>query len=262
MPAQAVLDPRALGTRSSRWSTQQLDLARRLDRVSALGSYRPLAQRCPGDRERVDRVGFAALRAATGEPRHELGSHPHDPLAARRPAAARACRRVAAVLDRPHALGAERPRPAEAAARGPLACELDGQLAQQLAGGRLDRGDGVLGLVWVRLRSRSCAPSLRWMSPTKRTAGGQTSLGAIATLLSSHAGDPRAAAGDTTRCRSVGGRHAVSESARRHPEATGRVGCNRPVTGRVTVTAQYPAGSGVGVSVLLRQPHGFEGFAL
>src|SRR5687767_8971949 len=29
-----------------------------------------------------------------------------------------------------------------------------------------------------------------------------------------------------------------------------------------TSPAQYPAGSGVGVSVLLRQPHGFEGFGL
>jgi hypothetical protein len=28
------------------------------------------------------------------------------------------------------------------------------------------------------------------------------------------------------------------------------------------VTAQYPAGSGVGVSVLVRQPHGFEGFGV
>src|SRR3954453_19281837 len=29
-----------------------------------------------------------------------------------------------------------------------------------------------------------------------------------------------------------------------------------------TLPAQYPAGSGVGVSVLLRQPHGFEGLGL
>jgi hypothetical protein len=29
-----------------------------------------------------------------------------------------------------------------------------------------------------------------------------------------------------------------------------------------TSPAQYPAGSGVGVSVLLRQPHGFEGFGV
>src|SRR5712691_6523347 len=30
----------------------------------------------------------------------------------------------------------------------------------------------------------------------------------------------------------------------------------------MTVTAQYPAGSGVGLSVLLRQPHGFESLRL
>src|ERR1051325_3660695 len=34
----------------------------------------------------------------------------------------------------------------------------------------------------------------------------------------------------------------------------------RPPRSPATSPAQYPAGSGVGVSVLLRQPHGFEGF--
>src|SRR5689334_25351995 len=34
----------------------------------------------------------------------------------------------------------------------------------------------------------------------------------------------------------------------------------RPPRSPATSPAQYPAGSGIGVSVLLRQPHSFEGF--
>jgi hypothetical protein len=36
------------------------------------------------------------------------------------------------------------------------------------------------------------------LNPSKRTSGGHTSVGALATLLSSHAGDPRTATDDTT----------------------------------------------------------------
>jgi hypothetical protein len=57
----------------------------------------------------------------------------------------------------------------------------------------------------------------------KRISGGQTSVGADAKLLSSHAGDPRAATGDTTDISHTGrhipvGRQPVMESARRRPE--------------------------------------------
>ena len=57
----------------------------------------------------------------------------------------------------------------------------------------------------------------------KRTSGGQTSVGADAKLLSSHAGDPRAATGDTTDTSHTGrhipaGGQPVMESARRRSE--------------------------------------------
>ena len=57
---------------------------------------------------------------------------------------------------------------------------------------------------------------MKWIS------GGQTSVGADAKLLSSHAGDPRAATGDTTDTSHTGqhipaGRQPVIESARRRP---------------------------------------------
>ena len=53
-----------------------------------------------------------------------------------------------------------------------------------------------------------------------------------------------------------------SNSSRRHIK-TGQSPPRRPAArsprSPATSPAQYPAGSGVGVSVLLRQPHGFEG---
>jgi hypothetical protein len=52
----------------------------------------------------------------------------------------------------------------------------------------------------------------------KRNFGGQPSLGANATLLSSHAEGPRAATGDKSYVGQANGRQAVSESARRQPE--------------------------------------------
>ena len=57
----------------------------------------------------------------------------------------------------------------------------------------------------------------------KGISGGQTSVGADAKLLSSHAGDPRAATGDTTdtsqyRTAPPAGRQPVIESARRRPK--------------------------------------------
>src|SRR2546422_3304985 len=73
-------------------------------------------------------------------------------------------------------------------------------------------------------------------------------LGLLAKLLLGHAGVPRTAAGDRTRSGQPGGRHRSIDSAPRHAEAN-RTGLHVTVSvrGRLTVTAQYPAGSGVGV---------------
>ena len=67
----------------------------------------------------------------------------------------------------------------------------------------------------------------------KRISGGQTSVGADAKLLSSHAGDPRAATGDTTNTSHTGqpnGRSAASYRVSPPPArgTTGRVGRHRP----------------------------------
>jgi hypothetical protein len=70
----------------------------------------------------------------------------------------------------------------------------------------------------------------------KRIAGGHSSVGAVATLLSSHAGDPRAATGDKTALKSAHNRQAVSESARRQPEdLPKRAGHHHPATERISL---------------------------
>ena len=52
----------------------------------------------------------------------------------------------------------------------------------------------------------------------KRISGGQLSRNATATLLSSHAGDPRTAAGDKSFASQANSRRGSRESARRQPE--------------------------------------------
>ena len=65
------------------------------------------------------------------------------------------------------------------------------------------------------------------------------------------------------RCaRCTSGSCRLSEPRPCLPRSTPRRRLARSPRSPATSPAQYPAGSGVGVSVLLRQPHGFEGFAL
>jgi hypothetical protein len=67
-----------------------------------------------------------------------------------------------------------------------------------------------------------CTIPFNWLTPMKRIPGGQTSVGADAKLLSSHAGDPRAATGDRTKNSQARPtdqvEHGGLESARRRPE--------------------------------------------
>src|SRR5207247_2401268 len=132
-------------------------------------------------------------------------------------------RDVAAVLERPDPLAVERARPAQdELVRGRRRRE--GLAAAQLARRGVDGREGVGQLVWVRPDHDHVHRPFRLGSPTKRIAGGHDSLGGDATLLSGHAGGPRAAAGDTT----VGGQAArptswigVSPSPAREPPRRG-----------------------------------------
>src|SRR5689334_14302451 len=53
-----------------------------------------------------------------------------------------------------------------------------------------------------------------------------------------------------------------SRKASRHDRALQPRQLRGPPRSPATSPAQYPAGSGLGVSVLLRQPHGFEGLGV
>ncbi len=88
----------------------------------------------------------------------------------------------------------------------------------------------------------------------KRISGGRTSVRADAKLLSSHAGDPRAATGDTTDT-SHTGQHIPARSAASYrvspPPArgpTGPVGRHRPSTRDADTEASYPGRPAGGAS--------------
>src|SRR5262249_925854 len=89
------------------------------------------------------------------------------------------------------------------------------------------------------LRSRSLASSLHRLAAEADLRRTQLTRGE-ATLLSSHAGDPRAAAGDTTNVGQTGWSTPatrVSPSPAREP--TPRVGRRRPVRSSVTVILRH-----------------------
>src|SRR5436305_1236216 len=80
--------------------------------------------------------------------RHQLRRDAHDALAAREQEALESPGDVAAVLDRPDALGVERARPGEQSLE-PGARRRHGLVALQLARPGADRRGGVAALVWI-----------------------------------------------------------------------------------------------------------------
>src|SRR5271154_6179144 len=71
-------------------------------------------------------------------------------------------------------------------------------LSPNPAGAQVHRRQRVRVLVRVHPNHDHVHRPLRSLSPTERISGGQTSVRGDATLLSSHAEDPRAATGDKT----------------------------------------------------------------
>jgi hypothetical protein len=128
---------------------QQPDLERTLVEVGRGQGLDPLLERRARDRAGVDRVRLAALAGAFAGTRHVLGRDPHDPLTARHQEALEGARDAAAVLDRPGALGPERPRPREQLVKT-LPAGFRRALGERPASGGLDRPAGVHGLVRVR----------------------------------------------------------------------------------------------------------------
>src|SRR5207302_11367007 len=105
------------------------------------------------------------------------------------------------------------------------------QLPADTAGPVLDRRERMRALVRVRPDHDHSHRPFVWMTPAKRISGGHPSLGAIAALLSGHAGDPRAATGDTSKTgqpKRTTRAFRVSPSPAREPNPTGRTSPPRP----------------------------------
>ena len=103
VPAQALLDTGALGDEVLAVIDEQAEFT--LDPVEAGHRQVRFAQGHAGGGKRIDGVALARLAAAAALPGHELGRHAHDGLARREQVALEAAREVAAVLQRPVALG-------------------------------------------------------------------------------------------------------------------------------------------------------------
>src|SRR3954452_5739839 len=101
---------------------------------------------------------------------------------------------MAAVLERPDALSVQPARPVEQRSKAARS-DLDRLVAEQLAGRRCDRSDGVRALVHVRTEHDHPSRPLSSKADARRTR----LVGGAATLLSSHAAPPRPAARDTTK---------------------------------------------------------------
>src|SRR5829696_8892090 len=102
---------------------------------------------------------------------------------------------MAAVLDRPDALGVQRAPPVQQPAV-PGRGGAHGLAASQLTRERVYRGGGVGRLVWVRGDHDHVLRPFVGMSPDDSDRRWTNLSWGEATLLSSHAGDPRKVAGD------------------------------------------------------------------
>jgi hypothetical protein len=111
----------------------------------------------------------------------------------------------------------------------PRLLSLDLALAANPARALVDRRERVRALVRVRADHDHMHRPFVWLTTDEADLGGQLSLGANATLLSSHAKGPRAATGDTTYAsqasRSTSSLRVSPPPAR---EPTGRRGHHRP----------------------------------
>jgi hypothetical protein len=101
-----------------------------------------LLQRGAGDVERVDRVRLSALAGALACLRGHARRDPQYALAALDQEPLQRSRDLPAILKRPHAVAVDAARPPQQGAE-PAPADLDGLLAEQLAGCGRDGGDRV-----------------------------------------------------------------------------------------------------------------------
>ena len=185
MPTQPILVPRAFSDEIFAMIKQKLDLQalgvksrarKRLDSFAHCGT---------GDAERVDVIGLAAIASDLARTRDQLRSNANDLLTAAQEEPLKASGHVPAVLDRKRTIVAERSGPDDELIVA-LVTGLHRLGRDHLPGGRCDGDRGVTALVWVDPdHDHAEGPFVSRMN--ERTVGGQTSVGADATLLSSHA---------------------------------------------------------------------------
>jgi hypothetical protein len=146
------------------------------------------AQRCPGDGQRVDAIGLAALAASASRLAHQLGRDAEDALAVADQEPLQRAGHVPAVLQRPDSLVVECASPVEQL-QEPLVADPDRCVVDEFARGRGDRRDRVRALVRVRPEHHHPpCPPVRLTDSW--TLGGHGLLEGAATLLSSHAEHP------------------------------------------------------------------------
>ena len=173
-----------------------------------------LADRRAGDRDGVDAIGLSRLAGALPGAGHQLRRNADDALAALEQEPLQRPRHMPAVFKRPDPLAADAARPAQQLTERPRR-RGNRHLAKCPARRLVDGRKRVRPLMRVRPDHDHFHRPLVGM-PSTDPRWTQLSRG-DATLLSSHARDPRTAAGDTTKEGQTNGRQHGKESARRRP---------------------------------------------
>jgi hypothetical protein len=196
VPAQPVDLPCPLSYEVRAMVDEQPDLHCPLVQERSRETLHSLPQHSTSDRASVDLIRLPRLALPTTGLTHHLRGNPHHTLTSSDQRLLQAPGEVPAVLDRPHPFLAELPGPAQTSPV-PNLISPDLDLPSQHASGAVDCGQRMRALVDIRSdHDHYLRPfvgchqwtNLRWTNLSRGEA----------TLLSSHAGDPRAAASDTT----------------------------------------------------------------
>ena len=236
VPPQPVHRAGALGDEIVSVIEQQPDLHRPLVQVRDRESLDTVLHDSSGDRQRVDLIRLAWLALTLARGAHSVRRHPDDPLARCQQRLLKPARTRAAVLDRPHPLLIELSRPPHRS-QVPRLVSLDLAAAAHLPRSLIDRRQRVRPLVRVRPDHDHAYRPFVWLTPNEADLRRTTVTRGEATLLSSHAGGPRTAAGDTSfagQAKRSTQKLRVSPPPARGP--TGRVGGHRPDPETITVT--------------------------
>jgi hypothetical protein len=175
MPLQRAVELDALANQPFAVVDEQPHVQLRSVQLRGRERLEPLLQRGAGDVERVDQVRLAAPTGALAGLRGQVRRDPQHPLAALDQKPLERPGHVPTVLKRPHTVIPEAARPLHQRAK-PAPVDRNGLLAEQLAGCRCDRRDGVRSLVSVRAEHDH---ALVLLHRQRRTPGGHGLLEAL-----------------------------------------------------------------------------------